>query len=178
MAVARRDQAPARTLGDEEVADQVAVHEHARDHRGHHRQAEDAGDDQAPGARQVELDVEVDEEAPERALVVVRRLLPDEAVVAPVDRTAAAVDAEDGAEILLDAARRVERVVMEGDDEIAALAAPEADVVEVGGIDLAGQPADGAVDRALERRRLAGTPADQRPISAEKTATAPVAITA
>ena len=157
VAVARRDEAAARALGDEEVADQVAVHEHAGDDRGHHRQAEDAGDDQAPGARQVELDVEVDEEAPQRALLVVRRLLPDEAVVALVDRAAAAVDAEDGAVVLLDAARRIERVVMEGDDEIPALAAPEADVVEVGGIDLAGQPADGAVDRALERRRVART---------------------
>ena len=90
----------------------------------------------------------------------------------------AGVDAEHGAEVVLEPGLRVQRMGVEEDVQVAALARPDPDVVQVFGIDLAGEPADLARRSALERPGLARRPTDQRPISLAKTATAPVATTA
>ena len=153
--VAHRGQPPAGPLGEEQVADQVAVHQHAGDHRRHHHQPEDAGQDQAPGVGQVELHVQLDQELAQGARLPGGGLVPDEAVVAVEGGAGPGVDAEHGAEVVLEPGLRVQGMGVEEDVQVGALARPHPDVVQVFGVDLAGELADPGVDRHVEGPGLA-----------------------
>ena len=103
--------------------------EQARDHRRHHHQPEDAGQDQPPGARQVELHVQVDEEVAQRARLPGRRLVPDEAVVALEHLAGPASTRKIVPRSSIEPGLGVHRMGVEEDVEVAALARPDPDVV-------------------------------------------------
>ena len=131
MTVTRRDQAFARPDGDEQVTDQVAMHEESRNPRRHDQKPHDAGQDRAPGIGHIKPHMQFDQEILKRAGLIVARVVVDEALVARQLRPRFPIQMIEGAVGACAALFRVENLGVGGDDLLAPRIAIDADVFQV-----------------------------------------------